>query len=98
MNTKEYTIVDENHEFTFPGYCPYCQGALTYHCEEWEQDDDGLWQAVLLLPDCDSEPDIESREWSTWFRNHSYMPYLHQLPVDTKVKEYINNNFRFKLT
>jgi hypothetical protein len=90
-----FSIVPEDKEFKFKGLCPYCQGDLTYRCNGWEQDENGLWMADSFDMECSTEPDMESEEWEDWMDNHSDMPYVHQLPVDERVKASINKHYRF---
>lgn len=91
-----FTIVREDMEFKFKELCPYCRGNLYYTCNGWEQDKNGLWMADSFDMNCSNEPDdMESDEWEEWLNNHSDMPYVIQLPVDTKVKAYVNKRYRF---
>lgn len=93
-----FVMVSEDKEFKFKKLCPYCKCDLTYTANGWEQDDNGLWMAASFDMDCSTEPDMEDEdEWDDWFNNHSEMPYVHQLPVDEAVKEYINSKYRFTL-
>lgn len=92
-----YKIVPADKEFKFRNLCPYCGGHLTYHAEGWEEDEDGLWWAYSLASECSNEPDIFSEEWDEWLRIHSDMPYVHQLPVDNKVEEWLKERYRFQL-
>lgn len=91
-----FSIVPEDKDFKFKKLCPYCNGDLTYRCNGWEQDDNGLWMADSFDIECSSEPDMEDEdEWEEWLQQHSDMPYVNQLPVDEKVKRYINGKYRF---
>jgi hypothetical protein len=91
-----FSIVPQDKEFKFKKLCPYCQGDLTYTANGWEQDDNGLWMADSFDMDCSTEPDMEDEdEWNDWFNNHSDMPYVNQLPVDERVKKFINSKYRF---
>lgn len=91
-----FSIVPEDKEFKFKKLCPYCNGDLTYRCNGWEQDDNGLWMADSFDMECSSEPNMdEEDEWEEWMQQHSDMPYVNQLPVDEKVKRYINGKYRF---
>jgi len=94
---KAFEMVPENKEFKFKALCPYCGGDLTYTCNGWEADDNGLWMADSFDMECSTEPGVEGEEWEDWMQNHSDMPYVNQLPVDAQVKEFINSRFRFKL-
>lgn len=93
-----FVVVPENKEFRFKKLCPYCKGDLTYTCNGWEQDENGLWMADSFDMNCSTEPDMEDEdEWNDWFQSHSEMPYVHQLPVDEAVKKYINSKYRFEI-
>ena len=94
---SKFKLVSEDKEFKFKGLCPYCGGDLTYHCEGWEQDDDGTWLADCMQSECSTEPDMDSEEWEDWMSQHSDMPYVNQLPVDERVKDWINKRYRFIL-
>lgn len=98
MATKYY-IVKEDKEFKFKKLCPYCNGNLTYICNGWEQaDEDGLYIADTFDVECSNEPkNTDSDEWNFWLQQHSDMPYVHQLPIDEQVKQFINERYRFKL-
>ena len=101
MDTNEpsnFKIVPEDHPFVFKKLCPYCKGNLTYVCNGWEQDDNGLWMADSFDMECSKEPNnVEAEEWEFWIQQHSEMPYVYQLPVDEKVKAFINRKYRFDL-
>lgn len=92
-----FFLVPEDKEFKFKKLCPYCKGDLTYRCNGWEQDDNGLWMADSFDVDCSTEPDMESEEWEDWMQQHSEMPYVYQLPVDERVKDFINKKYRFEM-
>jgi hypothetical protein len=93
----QFKMVNENHKFKFKNLCPYCKGNLTYEANGWEQDDNGLWMADSFDMECSTEPEMGSQEWEDWLSNHSEHPYIYQLPVDERVKEHINENYRFKI-
>ena len=38
---------------------------------------------------------MKSRKWNDWMDQHSDMPYVNQLPVDERVKKWINERYRF---
>jgi len=78
--------------------CPYCEGTLTVQFEGWTQNADGSWSADMIHTECDQEPaNINSDEWDGWLRQHSNMPYVYQLPVDEKIKAWINRRFMFEI-
>jgi len=91
-------IVSENKEFKFKGLCPYCNGDLTYRVNGWERQEDGTWKADSFdTVECSSEPNMDSKEWEDWMNQHSDMPYVYQLPVDERVKKWINERYRFDI-
>jgi len=93
---QEFEIVKDDKPFKFKALCPYCKGDLTYVCNGWEEDDNGMWMADTFDVDCSNEPqDVETDEWEEWLNIHSDMPYERQLPVDMQVKEFINKRYRF---
>jgi hypothetical protein len=82
----QFKLVTFDKEFRFKKLCPYCNADLIYRVTGWEEKEDG-WIA-------DS---IESDDFEDWLNNHSELPYIYQLPVDERVKKYINDKFRFDL-
>lgn len=90
-----FIVVPQDKEFKFKNLCPYCKGKLTYTCNSWEQDDNGLWMAEGFDMVCETEPEIDSEDWEDWFQSHCEMPYFYQLPVDERVKDFINKKYRF---
>lgn len=95
---NNFIMVPSDKEFKFKKICPYCGADMTYHCEGWEEDENGLWKAEYVTGDCASEPEMENEEeWDNWFSTHSDMPYVYQLPVDIKIMNFINKKYRFKL-
>ena len=84
--------------------CPYCEASLVLQVTGWGQLDDGTWAASLIDLDCVSEPDMPEddddpriEEWEGWMEGHSYMPYLHWLPVEDRVLYWLNRLFRWRL-
>lgn len=75
--------------------CPYCQGSLVASVSGCIESDSGKWLADSIDLDCVTEPDIEADngQWEAWITQHTYMPYVHWLPVDLKVQDWINRNF-----
>lgn len=91
-------LVPKHHIFKIPtslAVCPYCNPKLYASCEAWTENDEGEWLADSITVDCETEPDIDSDEWREWFDSHSDMPYVYQLPVNVKIENWINSNFRF---
>lgn len=69
--------------------CPYCRSKLyaTFQC--WTQNDEGQWKADEIHLDCEN---INSEKI-----DHYYMPYVHQMPVDLKCLEWVNENYSFDI-
>ncbi len=84
-----------------PGYkfkCPKCGDLLTLEIDEWEQLADGTWQISEggLQLSCASEPMIGSKKWNDWFNWHFDMPYVYWLPLQMRVLQWLNENYRFE--
>ena len=91
-------IVDSQKKFKFKKLCPYCGANMTYVATGWSKHPaKQFWKADSVEGECHSEPDIDSEEWDEWLRQHSDMPYVHQLPVDRQVRRFINSKFRFRI-
>jgi hypothetical protein len=95
-----FTIVPFDQVIEIPedvAVCPYCKAKLSAHCEGWVETADGTTKADHLSVDCANEPDIDNEEWDEWLEHHCQEPYIHQLPVDEKVKSWINERYRFDM-
>lgn len=76
---------------TLPQPCPVCGAKVVLtHVTEWGADD-GL--IVGIEYDCETEPDIDSREWRQWFSGHYRMPYVDWLPWETGMLEWLNSHY-----
>lgn len=93
------TTVSTDEEIAVPYPCPYCGAELRYEVTGWEQADDATWLASEwgIMPHCQAEPEMGTEAWDDWEQNHYYEPYIHQLPVDVKAGEWINEHYRFKI-
>jgi hypothetical protein len=97
----ELQLIDPDASIDIPAdvaVCPYCGAALVARFTAWTEEDDGTWAASEVTVDCVSEPAIDGGNWESWYWQHSYMPYVYQLPVDMKVLEWINKTYRFKIS
>ena len=99
---SELQLLEPEAELDIPAdvaVCPYCNALLVATFRAWEQNDDGTWRASEITCDCVDEPDLEDDEdgWTAFIDRHSYMPYVYQLPVDTKVLKWVNARYRFNL-
>jgi hypothetical protein len=102
MNKIPFTIIPADQVIDVPeavAVCPYCGAKLTVTCDGWVKGEDGAFQADSISVDCIEEPDMEVHlsEWQAWLECHSDMPYVYQLPVDEKIRAWLNANFRFDL-
>jgi len=107
---SEYKLLPHDAIIEIPesvAVCPYCGARLTVRLESWEQNEDGTWQAGdTPHTECMGEPDepsedAEQEEWDEYDEfhdSHMIMPYVYLLPVQIKVGEWINENFRFDMT
>lgn len=80
--------------------CPICGAAVTVEIDEWEQLDDGSWVAgeCGTHTSCITEPDADSSDYENWLSEHFNMPYVDWLPMDSKIKEWLDENYRFDLS
>lgn len=75
--------------------CPICSAPLTpIRSSAWSKRADG-WIATEIEFSCESEPDIDSKEWRGWFRNHFCMPYVHWLPLHHRLLQWMERTYRF---
>lgn len=70
--------------------CPYCGDGLTAEITGEYEEDDGTRVIDEIMMECDSEPDLDSRDWHEWLAVHSDMPYVNWLPVEMKVQRWLN--------
>lgn len=77
--------------------CPYCGTKLTANFTGWTQNDDGSWSADSMDLVCETGPDIDSEDWDFWFESHSDLPYVYLLPVEERIKAWLNERYRFDL-
>lgn len=68
--------------------CPYCHASLEFQATSWDEGGDGRWRVDSGDTTCTAEPDIDSDEWNDWWEHHRQMPYVYQLPVDERVREW----------
>lgn len=80
--------------------CPICRAPLQpAEIDEWEESDDGTWQVSDsgVHIQCSTEPDMQSRDWWPWFRYHWQHPYMDWMPLEAKVTEWLQENYRFDM-
>ena len=85
--------------------CPICGAEVVIdEIYEWYVDESMTHNGRPLLEagetgigvNCITEPDIDSDEWEGWFNHHWSMPYVDWLPVEHRVREWLNANYRFE--
>lgn len=92
------TVIDVPPEVAV---CPYCDGKLAARPESWTQEDDGTWSANHSGIECCNQPELDedrdggTDDWDEWLASHSVMPYVHWLPVDNLVVDWLKANYRF---
>lgn len=77
--------------------CPYCDGKISIHFESWTRNNDGTWSADFAKADCETEPSIGSGKWEEWIKQHTYMPYVYWLPLETILTRWVNKHYRFDM-
>ena len=75
--------------------CPYCGDNVDIQVEDWTEESPGVWIAESGSLSCSAEPEIDSQKWEEHQNEHSYMPYVHWLPAETKVIQWLNSKYRF---
>lgn len=80
-------------------HCPICGEKITLEIDEWTSDYDG-WKAsdAGVHTSCISEPDIMDDNYEAWMNHHFQYPYIDWLPVDRKIYDWLEDNYRFTET
>jgi hypothetical protein len=77
-----------------PEPCPICGAAVYLNgVTEWHTDDGEI---IGVEYDCETEPDIDSREWKPWFRWHYRMPYVDWLPWEIRMVRWLNRKYHHR--
>lgn len=98
-----YRIANSNDKIEIPcsvAVCPYCGTKLTIEADGWTEDEANPDYWIADMPSnvwCETEPDIEDETWEEWFSSHSEMPYIYMLPAQSKIEEWLKQNYRWKL-
>lgn len=93
-------ILDPDKPLAIPpevAVCPYCDTKLTAQFDGWVQEDDGTWIADSMMLECETEPDVYDDAYDDWLVTHTDMPYVYMLPVEERIKEWVNEHYRFDL-
>jgi len=77
--------------------CPYCNAPVYVTAIEGMVEDEHGWKADYIDLQCGSEPEMDDPEWDGWLDQHTYMPYVYQLPVELKIIEWLNRHYRFAI-
>lgn len=80
--------------------CPSCKKPLHVRPYETKQNDDGTWSSTLYDRYCESTVDIQEQSLYRGFVqshiNENSQPYIYWLPVDEKIRTWIDGTFRFE--
>lgn len=72
--------------------CPICDAAIVIdEVREWEYESG---KPISISVDCTTQPDIDSKEWPSWFCEHWSMPYVDWLPVEMRVLEWFEKHYK----
>jgi hypothetical protein len=75
-----------------PEPCPICgKGVVVETVTEWH--DDGT--IVHAEIECETEPDIDSDEWSDWHAEHYAMPYVDWLPYEVRALKWLAERYTY---
>ena len=78
---------------TLPEPCPICGKAVFLtNVNEWGTESGTIIHADM---DCESEPDIDSDEWSDWHAEHYRMPYVDWMPYEVRALKWLQANYRY---
>lgn len=94
-----FIFITDANEITLPDTfrCPICKAAIVAdEVVEWNETDDGSWEADTVKINCETEPDIDSDEWWPWHNRHWSMPYVYWLPLEEAVTKWVNERYRWK--
>ena len=91
--------------------CPYCNEhlnestPLVARLMGWEQSGKRrgvrMWKVSEIELECSSEPELDEdgeedeEAFESWVEFHSEMPYVYWLPVELRVRAWINACYRF---
>jgi hypothetical protein len=94
----------KDHTISVPpsvAVCPYCGASLTVQVEAWTADGND-WMATECNPECQAEPELDDDnpnsigDWEDFVDVHAYMPYVYWMPVQDKLLQWLNKNYRFR--
>lgn len=79
--------------------CPKCDAPIAADIDEWKQQDDGTWTASMggIHINCTTEPDIDRKEWREWLDWHWSTPYIDWLPLEERMRRWVNDHYRFDM-
>lgn len=79
---------------TLPQPCPICNAKVVLTAvTEWESE---TGKAVTVEYECETEPNIDSKEWRGWHRGHYRMPYVDWLPWELQMLKWLNANYEYR--
>jgi hypothetical protein len=88
MSGEVYPFDDQTPVPSEVAVCPYCDAPLEVSAYSWTEEG-GRWLPDGFMSFCMSEPDVDLDEWDDWWDVHRVMPYVYQLPVDEKIREWM---------
>lgn len=74
------------------GRCPYCDESLEATFECWAQQEDGTWAAEEIALSCPNSDGYGGGD-----DDHYVMPYVYLLPVETRLLDWVNQRYRFRI-
>lgn len=99
---KQYKVIKDASGIVLPDSfkCPICGAKVVIDdMDEREQNDDGTWQVSEcgLHITCETEPEIEDDAFDDWLNVHFSMPYVDWMPLEERVRAWINSHYRFEV-
>lgn len=69
--------------------CPICGKGLWIESIDEASEEGGRLIPQQVTVTCETEPNIDSREWNDWHREHFAAPYIDWLPVADRVLKWL---------
>jgi hypothetical protein len=92
--SAERQLINGRLPLLVPKPCPICGAKVFITCiTEWESDTGTI---VGYEYECETEPDIDSDDWESWFDGHYSMPYVDWLPWQVSVDKWLANCFFYR--
>lgn len=79
------------------GRCPICGAKLEISdIDEWETYTGRVTESGFHI-NCVTQPEIDSKDWDSWWNWHWSMPYVDWLPLTMRVYKWFDSNYRLYL-